>query len=132
MRLTVGLAKKLSPASSGAAFGWGADMPCILYRNGNVSGMVCRVRQHVASCQVPGCTRNHVALCDYELTPPSGAGECPTARRRRTCDLRLCANHRWPVPGKRDADLCPAHRRAAEQTALSALPTTVGSGQHGA
>ena len=61
------------------------------------------------------------------IDPQLADGSCPAGKQRRTCDLKLCAAHRWPVPGKVYTDLCPAHRRWAEQNQQkSSQPTTGG------
>lgn len=80
-------------------------MPCEPFRLGNVSGIVCtRGRRSKSPCDVPGCSRPHVALCDYPLT---GA-------KPRSCSKHMCSSHKWPVPGLPDTDYCPAHRKVFE------------------
>jgi hypothetical protein len=94
-------------------------MACEPFRIGDISGFACTrgPRRKAASCQVPGCQRPHVKLCDQELKPAQAqlpGCECVTAAPK-TCDLRLCAAHAWTVPGHQDRDLCPAHRKLHEQ-----------------
>jgi hypothetical protein len=63
-------------------------------------GFVCGAPRP-ARCSVPGCTKEHVALCDWKLKAPA---------RRKTCSAKLCADHTTkPAP---DKDLCPAHVEA--------------------
>lgn len=96
-------------------------MACTPFQIGNMSGFACGPRKRVAPCSVPGCTRPHVALCDYELVPKKepeqGAFSMITTSVTlppKTCDLKLCASHKWPIPGEKDRDLCPAHRKIVE------------------
>lgn len=85
-------------------------MPCtpFVLPDGSAAGIICTrgPRRAAEPCQVPGCTRPHVALCDWKVSREGRPG---------TCDLRICAGHRWPIPGERDKDLCPAHRKLHEQ-----------------
>ena len=83
-------------------------MPCRPYRHGDVAGISCGPALRQTPCEVPGCGRPHVRLCDFELTAPPLDGAA--GKKPRTCDIRLCERHAWPVPGKGDTDLCPAHR----------------------
>lgn len=81
-------------------------MPCTPVDLGNgVRAIVCTRGRRRAPCQVPGCTEPHTALCDWRIDRRG---------RAATCDLRLCAAHRWPIPGELDRDLCPAHRELHE------------------
>jgi hypothetical protein len=66
---------------------------------------LCGGRARPQRCQVPECTATSVALCDE---PVAGG---------RTCDRRLCRDHRIAVG--RNRDRCPDHAR---QTTLP-LPT---------
>lgn len=78
-------------------------MACRPFRIGAVSGFVCtRGAKRPAPCDT--CGKPHVALCDFPLktTPP------------RTCDKKICASCRKPMPG--DVDYCPAHRKLAEKS----------------
>jgi hypothetical protein len=52
-------------------------------------------RRRAARCQVAGCLRPHVALCDHPM--PNG----------KDCDVRICDRHRLVV-GVND-DRCPYH-----------------------
>ncbi len=63
--------------------------------------VVCTRGRRPAPCDT--CGKPHVALCDYSLktTPP------------RTCDRKICAGCRKPMPG--DLDYCPAHWKLAEK-----------------
>lgn len=102
-------------------------MPCTPIRHGSISGVACGPRRRAAPCDVPGCERPHVALCDYQLAaPPLDSGSCPASNKPRTCDLKLCERHRWPVPGKVDTDLCPAHRLHAERQRNQCVLNSVG------
>jgi len=74
---------------------------------------VCGPARKAAPCEAAGCVpRPHVAMCDYPVVRHG---------RRGTCDIKLCAAHRWAVPGQDDIDYCPAHRRLyeAEQKRLA-------------
>lgn len=66
--------------------------------------IVCHIRwPKRALCNAtPGCTRRHVALCDYPVERKGKKG---------TCDIRMCERCRWAVPDAHDTDYCPAHRR---------------------
>jgi len=64
--------------------------------------IVCRGRARAARCQVSGCRRSGVALCDHKLEAYQDG---------RTCDLRLCDLHRTRTGP--DADLCPYHAQQA-------------------
>jgi hypothetical protein len=59
--------------------------------------IACSRGQRVASCSVPGCGKPHVALCDWPTKPG------------KTCDAKLCEQHRHPVGP--DADYCPPHHK---------------------
>lgn len=52
-------------------------------------------------CSVAGCTSPYVALCDFPLAGPKAG---------KTCDRRMCEQHRTRMPGK-DRDFCPVHAR---------------------
>lgn len=70
---------------------------------GGGAAIVCSRNKRRAPCGVPHCGQVHVALCDYPVT---------RNRKPGTCDMKLCRGHRWPVPGEKDKDYCPAHRKA--------------------
>lgn len=76
-------------------------MACRVYSDGTVTAVVCTRGRRPAPCDT--CGKPHVALCDYPLktTPP------------RTCDKKICASCRKPMPG--EVDYCPAHRKLVEK-----------------
>lgn len=65
-------------------------------------------------CQVRGCTRGVVALCDHVLDPYA------RGTKRRTCDARLCDEHRVRVGANRD--LCPFHGEGAQPRQCELFP----------
>lgn len=74
-------------------------MSCIPFRtdgpNGPFVGVFCGPRRRVAPCAF--CHKAHTQLCDY-----------PTSKGK-TCDRKLCADHRTAVePGQ---DYCPEHAK---------------------
>jgi len=70
-----------------------------------------------ADCAEDGCDREHVALCDYTVTP-----------RGRRCSRRMCARHRTRQPGD-DLDYCPRHITAGGGVPLrAAAPLQLGLG----
>lgn len=74
---------------------------------GGVNIIVCSRGRRAAPCSVAGCGRPHVALCDYPLTG---------SKVGRTCDRKLCAQHRR-VQGP-EVDYCEAHHMMAAQARL--------------
>jgi len=81
-------------------------------------GMICTSRRNL-KCQVKGCGKGAVALCDHLLEPHQ------RGTKKRSCDARLCADHRVRVGDNRD--LCPFHAgpehdAAARQLTLRGLP----------
>jgi len=71
-----------------------------LHAAGGTIARLCGVRARAERCSVSGCKGKVVALCD---APGTG---------RRTCDRRLCEEHRARVGQNRDH--CPEH--AGQQT----------------
>lgn len=74
-------------------------MPCSPFSietpQGRVTGIICTRRRKVpcAFCQAP-----HTHLCDYPMA------------NGKTCDRKLCPQHRTRV--SRDRDYCPEHMGA--------------------
>ena len=110
-------------------------MACTPMNVGGLQVIVCSRGTKRERCQVPGCSRWCVALCDYELSVPLARGVRPgTSEKTRsavkdlntpkTCDIRLCAVHKWAIPGSEDRDLCPAH--AKMHKAKAAATTSAG------
>lgn len=76
-------------------------MPCSPLPGG---GFSCSFGPRPA-CAVANCSERATAACDWPL---EGA-------RRATCDMAPCERHRWRVPGAKDRDYCPTHRRMHEE-----------------
>ena len=95
-------------------------MACEPFRIGDISGFACTrgPRRRVALCQVPGCQRPHVKLCDQEPSQRRhncrDANASPLRRKPAICACIACMR---AVPGQQDRDLCPAHRKLHEQKA---------------
>jgi hypothetical protein len=78
-------------------------MPCETIRLPDGSAVIaCRGRTRAARCDIRGCRRSHVALCDHVLEGYQDG---------RTCNVRLCDLHRKRTGP--DTDLCPYHVAAA-------------------
>lgn len=63
-----------------------------------VVGIVCTRDRPAAPCELPGCGRPHVRLCDWPVQRSPG--------KWSTCSLRLCEAHAAEHP---ERDYCPAH-----------------------
>lgn len=71
-------------------------------KNGNTTVVFCHRGERRRMCKY--CGNPAIALCDFELY-----GE----KKGKTCDLPLCANHRFLVDAKADGtsiDFCPPHK----------------------
>jgi hypothetical protein len=77
-------------------------MPCRPFKSadGKTWGIVCGPRTKRDTCQEPGCTREHVALCDFKLA------------NGNTCDRRMCLDHQYHIGPNQD--LCGPHYRASQ------------------
>ncbi len=62
--------------------------------------IVCGPRGRSSPCQVEGCSKPHTVLCDGNVGI------------RKTCDMRLCNDHRAHVGP--DRDLCPNHTQQTD------------------
>lgn len=65
-------------------------------------GVACSRGRRGAPCDEPGCQRAHVALCDFQLEGDKAG---------RTCDRKMCREHRHPVGANRD--YCTPHFEAS-------------------
>lgn len=83
-------------------------MPCTPYSlngpNGPITGIICTPKRRVVFCSY--CQKPHTHLCDHPTT------------KGKTCDRKLCADHRTPAG---QSDFCPEHRASAVQGALKLL-----------
>lgn len=81
------------------------------------TGFICgRGSRPAASCEEPGCTTPHVALCDWPVP----------GKRRRTCSRRLCAAHARALGD--DLHLCPEHGRDFHPAPARLSCTTTSNG----
>ena len=90
-------------------------MKCQVVRlPGGETAIVCGRGPRPQKCSAPGCGRLSVALCDWPVSD------------HRTCDKRLCAEHR--VKQGPNRDFCPEHASEHGQMAL-ALETLSAAGR---
>lgn len=79
-------------------------MACRTVQMGDATMIVCSRGQKVKPCDVPGCRKSSVALCDAPVQ----------SKFRKTCDRPMCDDHRYKVSNK--VDWCIFH--AADRPSL--------------